>query len=395
MKKRTMDIATLAIHAGEQHDPVNNAMFTPIVTASTFIQPNLNEGGDFCYSRVSNPTRKVYESALAELEGGIYATATASGMAAANIVMELLPKNSHIIAMKGVYGGTWRLFDKLKVLTSGTTISYVDLNDEQSLLGCLRDNTRLIWIESPTNPLLELVDIKKVCRLARRNNILTCVDNTFASAWNHKPLEIGADLVMLSTSKYISGHSDLIGGAVITNNEELASRLDFIKTTIGSVASPFDAYLALRGMKTLDVRLQRQCSNAQRIAEYLENHPAVASVNYPCLPSHPQYALCKTQMRSGGAVVTATLKGNIKNLKQFISGLQYFVLAESLGGVESMINHSASMSHAAMSKEERETIGIYDTTIRFSVGIEHIDDLIDDLDNAFSRINLIQDDHHV
>lgn len=394
MKNKFKDIATLVVHAGNQIDPANNAIFTPIVTASSFIQPNLDEGGDFCYSRVSNPTRKAYESALAELEGGVYATATASGMAATNIVMELLPKDSHIIAMKGVYGGTWRLFDKLKANTTGVTVSYIDLNDEESLIASIQENTYLIWIETPTNPLLELVDIHKVCTIAKARGILTCVDNTFASAWNHQPLEMGADLVMLSTSKYIGGHSDLIGGAVITNNEPLAARLDFIKTTVGAIASPFDAYLALRGMKTLDVRMQRQCGNARRIAEYLENHPAVARVYYPGLPSHPQHALCKKQMRSGGAVVTATLKGDVQGLKRFISGLRYFVLAESLGGVESMINHSASMSHAAMSKEEREAIGVYDTTLRFSAGIENVEDLIADLDTAFAASARTQDSDH-
>lgn len=394
MKNKFKDIATLVVHAGNQIDPANNAIFTPIVTASSFIQPNLDEGGDFCYSRVSNPTRKAYESALAELEGGVYATATASGMAATNIVMELLPKDSHIIAMKGVYGGTWRLFDKLKANTTGVTVSYIDLNDEESLIASIQENTYLIWIETPTNPLLELVDINEVCTIAKARGILTCVDNTFASAWNHQPLEMGADLVMLSTSKYIGGHSDLIGGAVITNNEPLAARLDFIKTTVGAIASPFDAYLALRGMKTLDVRMQRQCGNARRIAEYLENHPAVARVYYPGLPSHPQHALCKKQMRSGGAVVTATLKGDVQGLKRFISGLRYFVLAESLGGVESMINHSASMSHAAMSKEEREAIGVYDTTLRFSAGIENVEDLIADLDTAFAASARTQDSDH-
>ena len=394
MKNKFKDIATLVVHAGNQIDPANNAIFTPIVTASSFIQPNLNEGGDFCYSRVSNPTRKAYESALAELESGIYATATASGMAATNIVMELLPKDSHIIAMQGVYGGTWRLFDKLKGNTTGATVSYIDLNDEEKLIASIEENTNLIWIETPTNPLLELVDINKVCSIAKARGILTCVDNTFASAWNHQPLEMGADLVMLSTSKYIGGHSDLIGGAVIAHSELLAARLDFIKTTIGSIASPFDAYLALRGMKTLDVRMQRQCSNAQRIAEYLENHPAVARVYYPGLPSHPQHALCKKQMRSGGAVVTATLKGDLQGLKRFISGLRYFVLAESLGGVESMINHSASMSHAAMSKEEREAIGVYDTTLRLSIGIENVEDLLADLDAAFAAGARTQDGDH-
>lgn len=394
MKKRYNDIATMVVHAGEQKDPAYNAIFTPIVTASSFIQPNLNEGGEFCYSRVANPTRKAYESALAELEGGIYATATASGMAATNTVMELLPKDSHIICMSGVYGGTWRLFEKLKLSTTGTTVSYVNLNDEPGLKDCIKANTALIWIETPTNPLLELVDIENVCRIAREYNLLTCVDNTFATAWNHKPLEMGADIVMLSTSKYIGGHSDLIGGAVITNNEKLAAELDFIKTTTGSIASPFDAYLALRGMKTLDVRLQRQCSNALRIAEYLEKHPMVTSVYYPGLPSHPQHELCKKQMRSGGAVVTATLKGNVNHMKRFIAGLHYFVLAESLGGVESMINHSASMSHGSMSKKEREAIGVYDTTIRFSVGIESAEDLIKDLEGAFSHFDMIQDDDY-
>ncbi|AGJ88063.1 cystathionine gamma-lyase [Raoultella ornithinolytica B6] len=315
-------------------------------------------------------------------------------MAATNIVMELLPKDAHIIAMKGVYGGTWRLFEKLKTHTTGATISYIDLNDEQSLVNSIQENTALIWIETPTNPLLELVDIAKVCCIAKEHAITTCVDNTFASAWNHKPLEMGADIVMLSTSKYIGGHSDLIGGAVITNNEALASRLDFIKTTIGSIASPFDAYLALRGMKTLDLRMERQCSNAHRVAEYLEKHPAIASVYYPGLPSHPQHQLCKAQMRSGGAVVTATLKGDIQSLKRFIGGLHYFVLAESLGGVESMINHSASMSHGSMSKEEREAIGVYDTTLRFSVGIEHIDDLLQDLDIAFASMDITQGNYH-
>lgn len=391
MRNRDKNIATIAVHAGYQSGQVSNPIFTPIVTASSFIQPNLYEGGDFCYSRVSNPTRKTYESALAELEGGVYATATASGMAATNIVMELLPKDAHIVSMKGVYGGTWRLFEKLKTHTTGVTISYVDFNDEHSLVNSIQDNTALIWIETPTNPLLELVDIVKVCRIAKEHTITTCVDNTFASAWNHKPLEMGADIVMLSTSKYIGGHSDLIGGAVITNNEALASQLDFIKTTIGSVASPFDAYLALRGMKTLDLRMERQCGNALRVAEYLENHPAIASVYYPGLPSHPQHQLCRAQMRSGGAVVTATLKGDIQSLKRFIGGLNYFVLAESLGGVESMINHSASMSHGSMSKEEREAIGVYDTTLRFSVGIEYIDDLLQDLDVAFAAMDIAED----
>ena len=379
-------IATIAIHGGNQHDKGNNAIFPPITTASSFIQPNLGEGGDYCYSRCSNPTRYAYESALAALENGIYATATASGMAATALVLELLPKDAHIIVMCGVYGGTYRLFERLRKHTSGLNCTYVDLNDLDAVSKQVTAQTKLIWIETPTNPLLTLVDIELVCQLAKEKNLLTCVDNTFASAWNQRPLELGADMVMLSASKYIGGHSDLIGGAIITNKPELAEKLDFVKTTVGAIASPFDAYLALRGMKTLDVRMERHCKNAQQIAEYLESHPKVKEVHYPGLASHPQHELCKKQMRSGGAVVTVRLHGEREDVVKFLSGLKYFVLAESLGGVESMINHSASMSHGSMTPAERESIGIYETTLRFSIGIEDIQDLKDDLANALALI---------
>lgn len=375
-------IATLAIHGGDQYDKGNNAIFPPITTASSFIQPNLNEGGDFCYSRCGNPTRHAYESALADLEGGIFATATASGMAATALAMELLPKDSHVIVMCGVYGGTHRLFEKLRKNTAGTQFDYIDLNDIELVVNTIKKNTKMIWIETPTNPLLELVDIESICHLAKENNIITCVDNTFSTAWNQRPLALGADIVMLSTSKYIGGHSDLIGGAIITNNTKLAEIINFNKTTVGAIASPFDSYLALRGLKTLDVRMQRQCENAQDIAEFLELHPKVIEVHYPNLPSHPQHELCLKQMRTGGAVITIRLDGDINELKQFIGKLNYFVLAESLGGVESMVNHSASMSHGSMKKEEREAIGVYDTTLRLSIGIEDTNDLIDDLKQA-------------
>lgn len=382
--KKEKSIATLVIHAGNQVDRGNNAIFPPITTASSFIQPNLGEEGEFCYSRCSNPTRYAYETALADLEGGSYATATASGMAATALIMELLPKDSHVLVMKGVYGGTYRLFERLRKQTSGATFSYVDLNDLEAVNNHIQENTRLIWIETPTNPLLELVDIEAVCQVAKSRGIMTCVDNTFASAWNQRPLTLGADIVMLSTSKYIGGHSDLIGGAVITDDQDIAAQLDFCKTTVGAIASPFDAYLALRGMKTLDVRMERQCSNALKIAGFLEQHPKVLEVHYPGLPSHPHYQLCKKQMRSGGAVVSIRLKGDISEVKTFIAHLNYFVLAESLGGVESMVNHSASMSHGSMSKEEREKIGVFDTTLRLSIGIEDINDLIDDAEQALS-----------
>lgn len=383
---KSTKIATIAIHGGNQHDKGNNAIFPPITTASTFIQPNLGEGGDYCYSRCSNPTRHAYETALAALESGIYATATASGMAATSLVLELLPKDAHIIVMCGVYGGTYRLFERLRKHTSGLNCSYVDLNDIDAVNALINDGTKLIWIETPTNPLLTLVDIEQVCQLAKSKNIMTCVDNTFASAWNQRPLELGADMVMLSTSKYIGGHSDLIGGAVITNKPDLAEKLEFLKTTVGAIASPFDSYLALRGIKTLDVRMERHCKNAQLIAEYLESHPKVKEVHYPGLPSHPQYQLCKKQMRSGGAVVTVRLAGERDDVMGFLSQLNYFVLAESLGGVESMINHSASMSHGSMTPEERESIGIYETTLRLSIGIEDVMDLQTDLEHALELI---------
>ncbi|PHM74971.1 trans-sulfuration enzyme family protein [Xenorhabdus kozodoii] len=376
------NLATTLIHGGKQQDKENHAIFPPITTASTFVQNNLSEQGEYCYSRCSNPTRYAYETLLAEIENGIYATATASGVAAAALVLNLLPKESHIIAMKGVYGGTFRLFERVAIENNGHQFDYVDLNNLTEVETKIKDNTRLIWIESPTNPLLELVDIKRICAFAKNHNILTCVDNTFATAWNQKPLELGADLVMLSTSKYIGGHSDLIGGAVITHRNDLADRLDFLKTTIGAIASPFDSYLALRGLKTLALRMSAQCANALEIAKFLQSHPKIEHVYYPGLPTHPHYAICQEQMRAGGAVVTIKLSGDLTDTKRFLSKLRYFVLAESLGGVESMVNHSATMSHGSMTKEEREEIGIYDTVLRLSVGIEDIRDLLADLEHA-------------
>ncbi|MDC9594076.1 trans-sulfuration enzyme family protein [Xenorhabdus sp. IM139775] len=376
------NIATTLIHGGKQQDKENHAIFPPITTASTFVQKGLSEQGEYCYSRCSNPTRHAYETLLAEIEGGTYATATASGVAAAALVLNLLPKESHIIAMKGVYGGTFRLFERVAIENNGHQFDYVDLNNLTEVEAKVKENTRLIWIESPTNPLLELVDIKRICAFAKSNNILTCVDNTFATAWNQKPLELGADIVMLSTSKYIGGHSDLIGGAVITHRTDLANRLDFLKTTIGAIASPFDAYLALRGLKTLALRMSAQCANALEIANFLQSHPKIEQVYYPGLPTHPHYSICRAQMRAGGAVVTIKLNGDLEDTKKFLSKLHYFVLAESLGGVESMVNHSATMSHGSMTKEEREEIGIYDTVLRLSVGIEDIRDLLADLQQA-------------
>jgi len=356
----------------------------------------LGEGGAFCYSRVANPTRKAYETALADVEGGTYCTATASGMAAVGLALELLPAGTHAIVMTGVYGGTHRLFEKVRRSSMQMDFTYTNLNDLNTVCQNIRDNTRMIWVESPTNPLLELVDIAALVDAVRNfereknrtgERILICADNTFATAWNQRPLRLGVDIVMLSTSKYIGGHSDMTGGALITSDAALSDRLNFLKSAVGGIAAPFEAYLALRGLKTLAIRMERQCSNALKVAQFLEKHPSVSEVYYPLLDSNPQVELCRRQMRSGGAVVTARIKAmagktEVETLRHFFAGLRYWVLAESLGGVESTINHSASMSHGSMSKEERAAVGVHDTTLRLSVGIESVDDLIRDLDHA-------------
>jgi len=376
------NIATLVIHGGEQTDKAHNAIFPPITTASSFIRKNIGDEGDFSYSRGGNPTRYAYETSLAALEAGTYATATASGMAATALALELLPKDAHIVVMKGIYGGTYRLFESLRKKTSGLEFTYVDMNNSNAILSAIKPNTKMLWIESPSNPLLEIVDIKAVADVVKGKGLIVCVDNTFATGWNQRPLELGADLVMLSTSKYIGGHSDLIGGALICKDEELTKEIDLNKTTVGAVASPFDAYLALRGLKTLDLRMQRQCANALVVATTLSSHPKITDVHYPGLPSHPQHALCLKQMRTGGAVVTIRIDGDIEVVKSFIGKLNYFVLADSLGGLESMINHTATMSHGSMTTQEQADVGVYENTVRLSVGCEDINDLLADLINA-------------
>eukprot|EP00435_Cladocopium_sp_Y103_P032636 s1219_g8.t1 len=427
-KVRSLKIETVAVHGGDQHDPGHGAIFPPITTATSFVQPNLGEEGRFAYSR------NAYETAIAELEGGCWATATASGMAATALALELLQPQSHVLAMRGLYGGTVRLFEKVRTSSQHLSFTYLDLNDLKNVCSKIQENTRMIWVETPTNPLLTLVDIGQLVEAVRaaqelrdvssvcgpmedapararaqpellgadpkKPPILICADNTFATAWNQRPLKLGVDIVMISASKYIGGHSDMTGGALVTGNNDLAQRLNALAKSVGAIASPFEAYLALRGMKTLAVRMERQCSNAQKVAEFLVKHENVTEVHYPGLASHPQHALCRRQMRSGGAVVTVRLKGkdesdDLEVMRRFFSRLKIWVLAESLGGVEawtaagdhqwinlgqqlaeeSMINHSASMSHGSMSKEERAEVGVYDTTLRLSVGIEDMDGL--------------------
>ncbi|MBJ9977163.1 aminotransferase class I/II-fold pyridoxal phosphate-dependent enzyme [Pseudomonas sp. S75] len=390
MADKPRSFATRTIHAGEQSSVADNAIFPAIVTSSSFIKRGLDDNPEYAYSRVSNPTRHAYETCVAALEEGVGAVACASGVSATATVLELLPKDAHVVVMNGVYGGTFRLMEDYRSHSSGLTTTYVDLNDLDAVAAAIRPETRMIWLESPTNPLLHLVDIAALCELARARGILTCIDNTFCSPWNQRPLTLGVDLVMHSASKYIGGHSDLTGGVVVAGNAELLARLRRISMAVGAIQGPFDCYLALRGLKTLDVRMERQCANALRVAQHLEGHPMVEQVFYPGLPSHPQHALCQRQMRSGGAVVALRVKGDRAAVNRLVEALSIFVLADSLGGVESMINHSWSMSHNSLSPAQKASMGIGETLLRLSVGIEDSADLIDDLETGFRAAAAVQ-----
>ncbi|MFJ9993650.1 trans-sulfuration enzyme family protein [Pseudomonas putida] len=380
MAEKPRNFATRTIHAGEQSSVADNAIFPAIVTSSSFIKRGLDDNPEYAYSRVSNPTRHAYETCVAALEEGVGAVACASGVSATATVLELLPKDAHVVVMNGVYGGTFRLMEDYRAHTSGLTTTYVDLNDLDAVAAAIRPNTKMIWLESPTNPLLHLVDIKPLCDLARERGILTCIDNTFCSPWNQQPITLGVDLVMHSASKYIGGHSDLTGGVVVAGNHELLARLRKISMAVGAIQGPFDCYLALRGLKTLDVRMERQSANALRVAQYLEQHPQVEQVFYPGLASHPQHALCQRQMRTGGAVVALRVKGDRAAVNRLVEALSIFVLADSLGGVESMINHSWTMSHNSLSPEQKGVMGISENLVRLSMGIEDYRDLIEDLE---------------
>lgn len=382
MSDKPRNFATRTIHAGEQSSVADNAIFPAIVTSSSFIKRGLDDNPEYAYSRVSNPTRHAYETCVAALEEGVGAVACASGVSATATVLELLSKDAHVVVMNGVYGGTFRLLEDYRGRTSGLTTTYVDLNDIEAVAAAIRPETQLIWIESPTNPLLHLVDIKAVCELARERGVMTCIDNTFCSPWNQQPITLGVDLVMHSASKYIGGHSDLTGGVVVAANRELLGRLRKISMAVGAIQGPFDCYLALRGLKTLDVRMERQSANALRVAQFLEQHPQVEQVYYPGLESHPQHELCKRQMRTGGAVVALRIKGDRAAVNRLVEALSIFVLADSLGGVESMINHSWSMSHNSLSPEQKGVMGISENLLRLSIGIEDYRDLIEDLEGA-------------
>ena len=379
------NFATRTIHAGQEPDPTTGAIMPPIYATSTYVQesPGVHKGYE--YSRTQNPTRMAYERCLADLESGTHGFAFASGMAATGTILELVDSGSHILAMDDLYGGTRRLFSGVRERSAGVKFSYVDLCDLDAAEAALQDDTAMVWIESPTNPLLKLVDLKAISALAKKSRALVVVDNTFATPYLQRPLEMGADIVMHSATKFINGHSDMVGGIVVTGQEHLAKRLAYLQNSIGAVAGPFDSFLALRGVKTLDVRMERHCASAMRIAEWLEQDDRVDSVLYPGLPSHPQHALAKQQMPGFGGIVTFFIKGDLDNARVFLERCQVFALAESLGGVESLVDHPAIMTHASVPAEERAKLGISDTLIRLSVGIEAVDDLIADLDQALSK----------
>ncbi len=372
---------TRAIHAGQRPDPVTGAIMTPVYLSTTFVQesPGVHKGYE--YSRTSNPTRRAFEDCLASLEGGVQGFAFASGCAATSTVMHLLQAGDHVVANDDMYGGTFRIFDKV-FTKQGLEFSYVDLTQTESLASALKPNTRLIWLETPTNPMLKLVDIRAICEQARAKGILVVVDNTFMSPYFQRPIEFGADLVVHSTTKYINGHSDVVGGAIVAAQAELAEKIAFLSNALGPVASTMDSFLSLRSLKTLAVRMRAHQDNAQAVARFLEKHPQVEKVIYPGLASHPQHKLAQEQMKGFGGMVTFYIKGGLPKARRFLESLQVFALAESLGGVESLVEHPAIMTHASIPPEIRAQLGIDDGLIRLSVGIEDQKDLISDLEQA-------------
>ncbi|HEY4213257.1 MAG TPA: PLP-dependent aspartate aminotransferase family protein [Steroidobacteraceae bacterium] len=381
---KTLKFGTRAIHGGQRPDPLTGAVMTPIYATSTYVQssPGVHKGYD--YARTRNPTRDALQAAIANLEGGASAYTFASGMAATSTVLELLDSGSHIVAMNDLYGGTYRILEHVRKRSAALEVSFVDLTDPANLEAAIKPNTRMLWVETPTNPLLKLVDLQAVADIARRRGLLSVCDNTFATPFVQRPLEFGFDIVVHSATKYLNGHSDVLGGAaVVRADASLQDRMKYLQNALGSMSAPFDSFMILRGIKTLALRMERHCSNALTIARFLERHPKVERVHYPGLESHPQHALAKSQMRGNyGGIVTAALRGTIDDSRRMLERCRLFALAESLGGVESLIEHPALMTHSSMPAAHRAAIGIGDTMIRLSVGVEDAHDLMADLNEA-------------
>ena len=387
-KKNKKGFDTKAIHSGQEPDPTTGAIIGPIYTSSTYVQesPGVHKGYD--YSRTINPTRKALEDCIADLEEGYSGFAFSSGMAAAATVLEILDSGDHIISMDDVYGGTYRLFENVRKRSSGLDFTFTNLSDLRNLEKSLKPTTKMIWVETPSNPLLKIVDLKKLAIFAKEHNLITVCDNTFCSPYVQKPLELGCDLVLHSATKYLNGHSDVIGGVVVCSHDrtDLDEKLSFLSNSIGSIMSPFDSFLVLRSLKTLSVRMQRHCENTMKIANFLKEKKVIKQIFYPGLTDHPHHDVAKKQMNGFGGMLTMILEGGLPSATKFLEKTKLFSLAESLGGVESLIEHPAIMTHASVPLDIRKKLGIDDGLVRLSVGIESIDDLIEDLEQALNGV---------
>jgi cystathionine gamma-lyase len=389
-KQKPQGFATRAIHSGQPPDPTTGAIITPIYQTSTYVQqsPGVHKGFD--YARSINPTRLAYEACVADLENGVRGFAFASGLAGMATVLELLDSGAHVIACDDLYGGTFRLFERVRRRSANLDFTFVDLTNLSHLKGAIKQNTRMIWVETPSNPLLKLVDLEGVARFAAENELLSVCDNTFATPWIQRPLEVGFDIVLHSATKYLNGHSDIVGGVVIVGDRPeltpVIDRLGFLQNAVGAVAGPFDSFLAMRGLKTLALRMERHCANALSLAAWLEQHPKVRMVRYPGLPSHPQHELARRQMHGFGGMITIHLDSDLSGTRRALEHTKLFALAESLGGVESLIEHPALMTHGSIPAEQRAALGIDDTLARLSVGVEDLDDLREDLALALDQI---------
>lgn len=378
-------LGTRAIHAGQSPDPSTGAIMTPIYATSTYVQESPGKHQGFEYSRSQNPTRMAFERCVADLEGGKAGFAFGSGLAAASTVLDMLDSGSHVIAMDDLYGGTYRLFERVRRRSAGLDFSFVDLNDTAAVRAALRPETKMIWAETPTNPMLKLVDLAKVAAFAKKHGLLLVVDNTFCSPMLQRPLELGADLVLHSATKYLNGHSDMVGGIVVAASDDTAQQMAFLQNSVGAVAGPFDAFLAMRGLKTLHLRMRTHCESAMQLAEWLQGHPAVERVIYPGLKSHPQHRLARRQMDGFGGIISMELKGGLRKARRMLERCSLFALAESLGGVESLIEHPAIMTHASVPVANRKRLGISDGLVRLSVGVEDLVDLKEELSLALGR----------